>query len=68
MCAVTRPTHARLFETLLNDELTGRLDSAAADGVTGLAEEMVAQAPAIVEEIENGFVDRVRQGLMFGVA
>ena len=45
----------------------GGFDGATADGVTCLAEEVIAHTPAIVEEVENGVTHVVRQGTSSGV-
>ena len=45
----------------------GRFDGAAADGVTGLTEQVVAHTPAIVEEIEHRLAHGVRQDMSSGV-
>ena len=67
MSAHTRPAHTRLLETLLDNNFAGRFYGAAADGVTGLTEQMVAHTPTIVEEIEKRLADVVRQGASSGV-
>ena len=67
MSAETRPAHPRLLEALLDDMFAGGFDGATADRVTCLAEEVIAHTPAIVEEIENGVTNVVRQGASSGV-
>ena len=49
--------------TLLDDMFAGRFDGAAADGVTGLTEQVVAHTPAIVEEMDRSLFCGVMSGL-----
>ncbi len=56
----TTPAHTGLLEAGLGDNLTGRFNGAAANGIACCPELLVAHAPTIVEEINDGLAHDIR--------
>jgi hypothetical protein len=53
LCAIPAPAHPGLFHAGLHNNLAGRLNGAAANGITGLPELLVAQAMTMGKQISN---------------